>query len=157
MSALDRAVQSAGSQQALAQLLGIKPPSVSGWYDRCRVPAERCIAIELATGVSRHQLRPDVFGPDPAESQTEAVAQLRAEIDSRMSKRALRAKLGMDSDKHLAILLQLPVEEVEAWPEEGVMPTLPQIQRLLGVEAQAAAEPANEDPDANRIAPVDTA
>nr|EKU9975971.1 helix-turn-helix domain-containing protein [Stenotrophomonas maltophilia] len=53
MSALDRAVQSAGSQQALAQLLGIKPPSVSGWYDRCRVPAERCIAIELATGVSR--------------------------------------------------------------------------------------------------------
>ncbi|HEL3791266.1 TPA: helix-turn-helix domain-containing protein [Stenotrophomonas maltophilia] len=157
MSALDRAVQSAGSQQALAQLLGIKPPSVSGWYDRCRVPAERCIAIELATGVSRHQLRPDVFGPDPAESQTEAVAQLRAEIDSRMSKRALRAKLGMDSDKHLAILLQLPVEEVEAWPEEGVLPALPQIQRLLGVEAQAAAEPANEDPDANRIAPVDTA
>lgn len=157
MSALDRAVQSAGSQQALAQLLGIKPPSVSGWYDRCRVPAERCIAIELATGVSRHQLRPDVFGPDPAESQTETVAQLRAEIDSRMSKRALRAKLGMDSDKHLAILLQLPVEEVEAWPEEGVLPALPQIQRLLGVDAQAAAEPANEDPDANRIAPVDTA
>ncbi|UXB27315.1 helix-turn-helix domain-containing protein [Stenotrophomonas maltophilia] len=157
MSALDRAVQSAGSQQALAQLLGIKPPSVSGWYDRCRVPAERCIAIELATGVSRHQLRPDVFGPDPAESQTEAVAQLRAEIDSRMSKRALRAKLGMDSDKHLAILLQLPVEEVEAWPEEGILPALPQIQRLLGVEAQAAAEPANGDPDANRIAAVDTA
>ncbi len=74
-----------------------------------------------------------------------------------MSKRALRAKLGMDSDKHLAILLQLPVEEVEAWPEEGVLPALPQIQRLLGVEAQAAAEPASEDPDANRIASVDTA
>ncbi|QQQ40937.1 helix-turn-helix domain-containing protein [Stenotrophomonas maltophilia] len=157
MSALDRAVQSAGSQQALAQLLGIKPPSVSGWYDRCRVPAERCIAIELATGVSRHQLRPDVFGPDPSEAQIEAVAQLRAEIDSRMSKRALRAKLGMASDKHLATLLQLPVEEVAAWPEEGVLPALPQIQRLLGAEPQAAAEPANDDPDANRIAPVDTA
>lgn len=157
MSALDRAVQSAGSQQALAQLLGIKPPSVSGWYDRCRVPAERCIAIELATGVSRHQLRPDVFGPDPAEAQTDAVAQLRTEIDSRMSKRALRAKLGMASDKHLATLLQLPLEEVAAWPEEGVLPALPQIQRLLGAEPQAAAEPANDDPDANRIAPVDTA
>lgn len=74
-----------------------------------------------------------------------------------MSKRALRAKLGMASDKHLATLLQLPVEEVEAWPEEGVLPALPQIQRLLGVEAQAAAEPVNEDLDANRIAPVDTA
>ncbi|HGM5443502.1 TPA: transcriptional regulator [Stenotrophomonas maltophilia] len=157
MSALDRAVQSAGSQQALAQLLGIKPPSVSGWYDRCRVPAERCIAIELATGVSRHQLRPDVFGPDPAGSQEEEVVQLRAEIDSRITKRALRARLGMDSDKHLATLLQLPLEEVEAWPEEGVLPALPQIERLLGVEPQAAAEPANEDPDANRIGPVDTA
>ncbi len=83
--------------------------------------------------------------------------QLRAEIDSRITKRALRARLGMDSDKHLATLLQLPLEEVEAWPEEGVLPALPQIERLLGVEPQAAAEPANEDPDANRIGPVDTA
>ncbi len=157
MTALDRAVQSAGSQQALAQLLGIKPPSVSGWYDRRRVPAERCIAIELATGVSRHQLRPDVFGPDPACPTSERTEQLRAEIDCRMSKRALRAKLGMASDKHLATLLQLPLEEVAAWPEEGVLPALPQIQRLLGAGPQAAAEPANDDPDENRIAPVDTA
>ncbi|WP_146260280.1 helix-turn-helix domain-containing protein [Stenotrophomonas maltophilia] len=82
---------------------------------------------------------------------------IRPLVDSRMSKRALSAKLGMDSDKHLATLLQLPVEEVEAWPEEGVLPPLPQIQRLLGVEPQAAAEPAIEDPDANRIGPVDTA
>lgn len=157
MSALDRAVQSAGSQQALAQLLGIKPPSVSGWYDRCRVPAERCIAIELATGVSRHQLRPDVFGPDPAEPQGEEIVQLHAEIDSRITKRALRAKLGMDSDKHLATLLQLPVQDVEAWPEGGVLPALPQIQRLLGGAPKAAAEQANEDPDAGRIGPIDTA
>lgn len=84
-------------------------------------------------------------------------ATIRHLVDSRMSKRALRAKLGMDSDRHLATLLQLPLEEVAAWPEEGVLPALPQIQRLLGVEPQAAAEPANEDPDANRIAPVDTA
>ena len=84
-------------------------------------------------------------------------ATIRHLVDSRMSKRALRAKLGMASDKHLATLLQLPLEEVAAWPEEGVLPALPQIQRLLGAEPQAAAEPANDDPDANRIAPVDTA
>ncbi len=66
MTALDRAVEKAGSQLKLAAILGIKPPSVTGWYDRGRVPAERCIAIELATGVSRHDLRPDVFGPAPA-------------------------------------------------------------------------------------------
>jgi len=68
MTALDRAVEKAGSQLKLAAILGIKPPSVTGWYDRGRVPAERCIAIELATGVSRHDLRPDVFGPPPDSS-----------------------------------------------------------------------------------------
>lgn len=155
MSALDRAVQSAGSQQALAHLLGIKPPSVSGWYDRCRVPAERCIAIELATGVSRHQLRPDVFGPDPAESKGEVVAQLRAEIDSRMSKRALRAKLGLSTDKQLAKVLQVPAEQVEGWAEEGALPALPQIQQLLGIEESKETRP--QDPDDGRIIRVEVA
>lgn len=65
MKALDRAVEKAGSQLRLASILGIKPPSVVGWYDRGRVPAERCIAIEEATGVTRYELRPDVFGPAP--------------------------------------------------------------------------------------------
>ncbi len=65
MTALDRAVQAAGSQLALANALGIKSPSISGWYDRKKVPVERVIAIESATGVSRHELRPDVFGPAP--------------------------------------------------------------------------------------------
>lgn len=157
MSALDRAVESAGSQQALAQLLGIKPPSVSGWYDRRRVPAERCIAIEQATGVSRHQLRPDVFGPEP-RIQGEALAQLRAEIDSRMSKRALRARLGVSNDKQLAKVLQLPVEQVEGWAEEDMVPALPQVLQLLGhSEQQEPAKPANDDPDADRIAPIEVA
>lgn len=65
MTALDRAVEAAGSQLALANALGIKSPSISGWYDRKKIPVERVIAIESATGVSRHALRPDVFGPAP--------------------------------------------------------------------------------------------
>jgi DNA-binding transcriptional regulator YdaS (Cro superfamily) len=158
MTALDRAVQSAGSQQALAQLLGIKPPSVSGWYDRRRVPAERCIAIELATGVSRHQLRPDVFGPDPACPISETTEQLRAEIDCRMSKRALRAKLGLSTDMQLAKVLKLPAEQVEAWAEEEQVPSIPQVLRLLSIEEPLPSlAPVIPDPDANRIGPVDTA
>ena len=157
MSALDRAVESAGSQQALAQLLGIKPPSVSGWYDRRRVPAERCIAIEQATGVSRHQLRPDVFGPEP-RIQGEALAQLRAEVESRMSKRALRARLGLSNDAHLAKVLDLPVEQVSGWADEDMVPALPQVMKLLGhTEQQEPAKPANEDPDADRIGPIEVA
>lgn len=130
-----------GGTTEVARICRIKPPSVSEWRASGIPPARRQF-LEL--------LRPEAF----AGSRVAAVQQL---VDSRMSKRALRAKLGMDSDKHLATLLQLPVEEVEAWPEEGVLPALPQIQRLLGAEAQATAEPANEDLDANRIAPVDTA
>ena len=72
MTALDRAVQAAGSQLALAQALGIRSPSISGWYSRGKVPADRCAAIETATGVSRHDLRPDVFGPPPSEQGREA-------------------------------------------------------------------------------------
>jgi len=73
MKALDRAVEKAGSQLRLASILGIKPPSVTGWYDRGRVPAERCIAIESATGVTRYELRPDVFGPPPANDGVQEV------------------------------------------------------------------------------------
>ncbi len=75
-----------------------------------------------------------------------------------MSKRALRAKLGMDGDKHLATLLQLPVEQVAAWADEDMVPALPQVMKLLGhLEQQELAKPANEDPDANRITPIEVA
>ena len=79
------------------------------------------------------------------------------EIDSRMSKRALRARLGMSTDKQLAKVLQLPTEQVEAWPEEGALPGLPQIQRLLGVQEQPPAPSAPHDPDEDRYAPLEVA
>ncbi|WP_285311613.1 helix-turn-helix domain-containing protein [Stenotrophomonas maltophilia] len=161
------------SQAAFAALLTeMGTPATQGLVSQWEkgttaIRAERAVQIELATGgaLSRYDLLPAVFAPAPlgaqgalaAASKAHLKVQVTGLIDSRMSKRALRAKLGMDSDKHLATLLQLPLEEVEAWPEEGVLPALPQIERLLGVEPQAAAVPANEDPDANRIGPVDTA
>lgn len=82
-------------------------------------------------------------------------ATIRHLVDSRMSKRALRARLGIANDKHLATLLQLPAEQVEAWPEEGALPALPQIQRLLGVQEQPQAPTAPEDPDEGRYAPLE--
>lgn len=61
MKALDLAIEIAQGPAALARALGIKPPSIFGWYARKRIPAERCAAIEAATGVPRHALRPDIF------------------------------------------------------------------------------------------------
>src|SRR5438445_9013789 len=55
---LDRAIDAAGGISQLARKIGIAQPSVSNWN---RVPAERVIAVEAATGVSRTQLRPDLY------------------------------------------------------------------------------------------------
>jgi hypothetical protein len=54
------------SQKDLAEVLGIRTPALCKW-ERGRVPAARVLDVERATGISRHQLRPDVFGP-PAEA-----------------------------------------------------------------------------------------
>jgi TorA maturation chaperone TorD len=55
---LDRAIDAAGGVAELARKIGIAQPSVSNWS---RVPAQRVIAVEAATGVSRKQLRPDLY------------------------------------------------------------------------------------------------
>lgn len=65
MDALDRAFEAAGGPTALAAALQIRQSVVSNWRMRGRIPAARCIQVEQLTGVSRHELRPDVFGEAP--------------------------------------------------------------------------------------------
>lgn len=48
-----------GRRKRLAEALGIEPSAISQWPD---VPPGRVLDIERITGVSRHDLRPDVFG-----------------------------------------------------------------------------------------------
>lgn len=60
-SGMDKAVAAAGSQSALARLLKVAPQSVHGWVARGYPPAERVLQIEEVTGVSRHELRPDLY------------------------------------------------------------------------------------------------
>ncbi|WP_082511553.1 transcriptional regulator [Devosia sp. Leaf420] len=62
LKSLQSAIDAAGSASELARRLGIKPAAVLQWV---RVPAERCLEVERVTGVSRHELRPDVYGPAP--------------------------------------------------------------------------------------------
>lgn len=47
--------------RALAGRLGITRAALYAWS---RAPAERVLAIEAATGVSRHDLRPDLYPRD---------------------------------------------------------------------------------------------
>lgn len=56
-----KACVAVGGVSRLAGLLSVTPPTVSQWVSgRRQVPAERCPAIEKATGVTCEELRPDV-------------------------------------------------------------------------------------------------
>lgn len=55
---LNNAIDAAGGVAELARRIGLAQPSVSNWN---RVPAQRVVAVEAATGVSRKQLRPDLY------------------------------------------------------------------------------------------------
>ena len=62
---LKKAIEKAGSQQALAELLGVRQSHISNWLNReKRIPAERVLSVESATGVPRHELRPDLYPCD---------------------------------------------------------------------------------------------
>lgn len=133
-----------GGTTEVARICQIKPPSVSEWRSTGIPPARRQY-LEL--------LRPDAF-----RAGGEGRAAIRPLIDSRMSKRALRARLGLRSDAHLAKVLKLPVEQVASWPEEQGVPALPQVLQLLGVHPQQrAAEAVPNDPDAERVIQVQVA
>jgi len=55
---LSEAIRAVGGVSNLARQIGISQPSVSNWT---RVPAERVLAVEAATGVDRSVLRPDLY------------------------------------------------------------------------------------------------
>ncbi|MDX0522994.1 transcriptional regulator [Sinorhizobium medicae] len=63
---VERAAEKAGGVVSLARVLGIKHTALYSWS---RVPAERVLDIERVTGISRHELRPDVFGKAPEAAQ----------------------------------------------------------------------------------------
>lgn len=49
-----------GLQAKVARDLGITRGAVAKWD---RVPAERVVDVERATGIPRHELRPDLWEP----------------------------------------------------------------------------------------------
>ena len=65
--ALQRAIDAAGGQKPLADLIGTTQSHVWYWLNKSKngVPSERALAVEQATGISRHELREDIFGPKP--------------------------------------------------------------------------------------------
>jgi TorA maturation chaperone TorD len=73
---LSEAIKAAGSVTELARRIGISQPSVSNWD---RVPAERVVAVEAATGIPRAVLRPDLFHEGRANSKIHEIDAARAQ------------------------------------------------------------------------------
>lgn len=68
--AIQLAVEKLGGVTKAATALRVKNPStVANWRSRGRVPPERVLEIESLTGVSRHDLCPEVFGPRPEAAE----------------------------------------------------------------------------------------
>jgi TorA maturation chaperone TorD len=71
---LGEAIRAVGGVTELARRIGISQPSVSNWS---RIPADRVVAVEAATGVARAMLRPDLYAEttDTVDDTTVARAQ----------------------------------------------------------------------------------
>lgn len=55
---LQQAIEASGNGKALAGRIGVTPQALSQWS---RVPPRRVLDVERVSGVSRHQLRPDLY------------------------------------------------------------------------------------------------
>ncbi|MBH1556236.1 helix-turn-helix transcriptional regulator [Stenotrophomonas maltophilia] len=131
--------------EQLASGMGVTPNAVR------EIRAGRTRSPRADAAFRLADMKPDQFGGSP-------LTRVTALIDTRMSKRALRARLGLGNDAHLAKVLDLPVEQVIGWADEDMVPALPQVMKLLGhTEQREPVKPANEDPDAERIAPIEVA
>lgn len=65
---LAEAVRKVGSQSAFARLVKRSQPSVHQLLAEGKpLWPESVLTVEEATGISRHRLRPDVYGPEPIE------------------------------------------------------------------------------------------
>lgn len=53
----------------LARMIGVDKSTVTRW-DQGRIPAERVLDIERVTGVSRSDLRPDLYPTSKNESRS---------------------------------------------------------------------------------------
>ncbi|MGB2658345.1 MAG: YdaS family helix-turn-helix protein, partial [Pseudolabrys sp.] len=73
---LSEAIRAAGGVSELARQIGISQPSVSNWI---RIPAERVVSVESATGVDRAVLRPDLYGGKKMAGDIDEVDVARAQ------------------------------------------------------------------------------
>ena len=75
-SALAKAVRQVGSQSAFGRLVGRAQSLVNDWLRKGKpLPAELVLTVESATGISRHELRPDIYPPPESSPARDPLGQ----------------------------------------------------------------------------------
>jgi TorA maturation chaperone TorD len=85
---LQQAIDVAGGVSELARRIRISQPSVSNWD---RVPAERVVTVEAATGINRAILRPDLYDTTGAAHEVDEIDAARAQEYALLSALLIRA------------------------------------------------------------------
>lgn len=62
LSATKKAIKYSGGVTAVAEALDVTPQRVSNWNRRGSIPPTYVLSVEKLSGVSRHKLRPDIYG-----------------------------------------------------------------------------------------------
>lgn len=73
MNAIASAINKAGGSSKLAKALGVTRQAVEQWKGRT-VPPEHVLSIEKITGITRYELRPDIYGSPPKNPRRRAEA-----------------------------------------------------------------------------------
>lgn len=75
VSATKRAIKILGGQRSLGMAMGVTQQTVCFWASsKNGIPAERVLHVErllkeAGSDIDRYDLRPDVYGPRPVESE----------------------------------------------------------------------------------------
>ncbi|HED5888906.1 TPA: helix-turn-helix domain-containing protein [Salmonella enterica] len=110
MTGLDKAIEVAGGKSRLAQALNIKPSSLSRWIHMYegRVPAERVQQIFQLTGISPHELRPDLH-PNPTDGLGSAPVTAPAVRQSGINE-LVGESVRESAEAHCAVIANAPPE-----------------------------------------------
>ena len=68
-SPLAIAVRKAGSQSAFGRLVGRNQSTINGWLRTGKVHHDAVLEVEAVTGISRHDLRPDLYPREAVQTR----------------------------------------------------------------------------------------
>ncbi|MCG0995310.1 YdaS family helix-turn-helix protein [Acetobacter indonesiensis] len=74
MTTIRDVIDAMGGTRKAARMLDVPPSTVQSWKAKGCIPATRVLAVEAASGIARHLIRPDIFGGTKCANTSEEAA-----------------------------------------------------------------------------------